>query len=122
MIKSKTDNNSTNTIRFQNESPVEEPPNRPKKPPVKEPENPPEPSPPPAVPPVKEPPDAPQKPPVKEPPPKATDRESPQKPPIKVLNINYGPRCIEIHSNRSDNTFHSLLFAHAFTYIFSANW
>lgn len=70
-------------MKFQNEPPVKEPPDRPKKPPVEEPEDPPEP-PPPAEPPVEEPPDEPEEPPVKEPPPEDPDREPPDKPPIKV--------------------------------------
>ena len=73
-----------NNIKFQNEPPVEEPPNRPQKPPVKEPGDPNEPPPPPAESPVKEPPNEPVKPPVKEPPPKDSYREPPQKPPVRV--------------------------------------
>ena len=79
-----------NEIKFQDEPPVEEPPNRPKRPPVKEPEDPPEPPPPPAEPPVKEPPNEPDKPPVKEPPPKDPDREPPRKPPVKVQRFRFG--------------------------------
>ena len=71
-------------IKFQNEPPVEEPPNRPQKPPVEEPEDTPQPLPPPAEPPVKEPPNEPDHPPIKEPPPKGPDREPPRKPPIKA--------------------------------------
>jgi hypothetical protein len=85
MIEFEIQNNSVNEIRFQDEPPVEEPPNRPKKPPVKEPEDLPEPQPPPAEPPVKEPPNEPEKPPVKEPPPKDPDREPPRKPPIRAV-------------------------------------
>jgi hypothetical protein len=88
MIEFKTDNDSANEVRLQDEPPVKEPPNRPKKPPVEEPEDPSEPPPPPAEPPVKEPPNEPEKPPVKEPPPKDPDREPPRKPPMKVQRFS----------------------------------
>jgi hypothetical protein len=84
MIEFLIDDRLKNNIKFQNEPPVEEPPNRPQKPPVEEPEDTPEPPPPPSEPPVKEPPNEPGKPPVKEPPPKDPDREPPQKTPVRV--------------------------------------
>ena len=41
-------------------------------------------------PPVEEPPNEPDKPPVKEPPPKDPDREPPRKPPVKVQRFRFG--------------------------------
>jgi hypothetical protein len=75
MIEFELKINSASKIRFQDNPPVEEPPNQPQKPPIKEPGYPTEPPPPPSESPVKEPPNEPGKPPVKEPPPKDSDRE-----------------------------------------------